>query len=183
MLDKLKKGLPPIFTYHGFDHVMDVMEAAERIGKSEGLSEEDMELLRVAVLFHDSGFLVNPKGHEEIGCDMAEKELPDFGYVKYEIAKICGMIRATKYPHHPAGKMEEIICDADLDYLGRDDFFEIGNKLYRELRARKILNTEEEWNRLQVNFLASHHYFTPTALQTRNEKKQENVERVRRLIN
>lgn len=181
-LEKLRTGLSEKLYYHGYDHVLDVLSAAERIGASEGLSEDEMELLRVAVLYHDSGFIVDPKNHEEYGCDMAEKELPGFGFEKFEVAKICGMIRATKYPHRPAGKMEEIICDADLDYLGRDDFFEIGGKLFRELQIRGVVSKEQEWNRLQINFLTSHHYFTKTALSTREEKKQEHLEKVRKLV-
>jgi hypothetical protein len=181
-LDKLRNGLSDKLLYHGYDHVLDVLGAAERLGAAENLSDDEMELLRVAVLYHDAGFIVDSRNHEEIGCDMAEKELPGFGFEKFEVAKICGMIRATKYPHKPAGKMEEIICDADLDYLGRDDFFEIGGKLFKELQLRGVVSKEQEWNRLQINFLTSHHYFTQTALSTREPKKQEHLEQVRKLV-
>src|SRR5436189_69783 len=55
ILDKLKAELPETLYYHGFHHVLDVLGAAELLGKKENISEKEMELLRVAVLFHDSG--------------------------------------------------------------------------------------------------------------------------------
>ena len=63
------------------------------------------------------------------------------------------MIMATKIPQSPRNGLEEIICDADLDYLGRDDFYEIGATLFEELKAYNVLQNEREWNRIQVKFL------------------------------
>ena len=85
------------------------------------------------------------------------------------------MIMATQIPQTPHNKLEQIICDADLDYLGRDDFFTIGNKLFDELCMYGIINTELEWNKLQVRFLEKHHYFTPSAKKIRKAKKAENL--------
>jgi hypothetical protein len=83
------------------------------------------------------------------------------------------MIMATRIPQTPHNLLEEIIADADLDYLGRDDFWTIGNKLFTELQMYSIIQTEDEWNRLQIKFLEQHHYFTRTAIETRKQKKDE----------
>ena len=141
-----------------------------------------MELLRIAVLFHDSGFTVGPKDHEERGCNMAREILPGFDYSEDEIETICGMILATKYPQKPNNHLEEIICDADLDYLGRDDFFEIGNTLFKEMKEQGSLSDEDEWNRLQESFLVSHSYLTKSAISLRNAKKQEHLDMVRKVL-
>src|SRR5690606_41792165 len=90
-----------------------------------------------------------------------------------QIKKICGMIMATKVPQQPQNHLEEIICDADLDYLGREDFFIIGDKLFAELSMYGILSTEEEWNSLQVRFLEAHNYFNKTAIKNRQKKKDK----------
>ena len=82
---------------------------------------------------------------------------------------------ATQIPQKPRNLTEQILCDADLDYLGRDDFFTIGDKLFAELSMYGMINTEEEWNRLQTGFLEKHHYFTVTALKLRKDKKDENL--------
>lgn len=180
--EKLKGGLRPALCYHNIHHTFDVLEAAEMIGKSEGITDQEMELLKVAVLFHDSGFMINSENHEKISCDYVKENLPRFGYNEKEIEIISGMIMATKYPHAPKNKLEEIICDADLDYLGRDDFFTIGHTLFMELSNHNILSTEQEWNKLQEKFLSSHIYFTRTAKELRNKKKEMHLQQIRELV-
>ncbi|MBK5284276.1 MAG: HD domain-containing protein, partial [Bacteroidia bacterium] len=167
--------------YHGVHHVLDVLASAEMVGEKEKISQDEMELLKVAVLFHDSGHTIASKNHEQIGCDIGRENLPRFGYNEKEIEGICGMIMATKYPQQPNNLLEEIICDADLDYLGRDDFFTIGNNLMKEMNLNGSIKDERDWNQLQENFLISHHYFTRTAKELRNKKKLEHLERIKEM--
>lgn len=179
ILDKLKEELPQRLSYHSLDHVNDVYMAAETLAGLEGISGEDLTLLLTAVLFHDSGFLTQQKDHEEVGCGIVRQYLPQYGYDPQQIERICGMIMATRIPQSPHNKLEEIICDADLDYLGRDDFFIIGAFLFEELRTFGVISTEYEWNQLQVKFLESHHYFTDSAKQLRLAKKHTHLSMVR----
>ena len=81
----------------------------------------------------------------------------------------------------PKNHLEEIVCDADLDYLGRDDFFSIGNNLLKEMNTNGSIKTEADWNELQEKFLDSHHYFTKTANRLRGKKKQEHLEKIRQM--
>jgi uncharacterized protein len=172
---RLAKELPKHLSYHSVAHVKDVYTAAERLAKSEGVKGEELTLLLTAVMFHDCGFMVASKEHEKIGCDIARESLPQFGYSPEQIERICGMIMATRIPQTPHNLLEQIIADADLDYLGRDDFFKIGNKLFSELQMYGIIQTEDEWNALQIKFLDQHHYFTKTAIETRKDQKDQYV--------
>ena len=172
ILEKLRRELPSHLSYHSLEHVKDVYAAAEMIGREENIEVQEMKLLLTAALFHDAGFLRGPKDHEEESCRIAQKYLPDFEYKHSEIDQICGMIMATKIPQSPKNHLEEILADADLDYLGRDDFFEIGDKLYKELSIFGVLKSEDDWNRVQMRFLESHHYFTKTAIRLREVKKE-----------
>ena len=182
IVDKLKAGLPETLYYHGFHHVMDVLSSAEMLGEMEKISPMEMELLRIAVLFHDSGFTIHSKDHETLSCGIARENLPLFGYSEKDIETICGMIMATKYPQQPKNLLEEIICDADLDYLGRDDFFEIANTLFKELSTYGIVASEKDWYKLQENFLNSHHYFTKSAINLRDDKKKKHLEKIKKII-
>jgi uncharacterized protein len=179
ILGKLKKELPAHLSYHSVDHIMDVYSAAKDIARQEGVKGEDLTLLLTAALFHDAGFLNGSVEHEKKSCDIARLYLPEYGYTPEQIEKICGMIMATKLPQTPHNLLEEIICDADLDYLGRDDFFTIGNKLFSELSMYGIIHNELEWDKLQVKFLEAHHYFTKTALSLRKEQKEKHLELLR----
>jgi uncharacterized protein len=183
ILDKLKKELTENLTYHSLGHIKDVYGAAENLAGLEQVSGEELTLLLTAVLFHDSGFLISQKEHERLSCEIAGKHLPDYGYSAQQIERIKGMIMATQIPQLPHNLLERIICDADLDYLGRDDFFTIGNKLFDELVMYGIIDNENEWNQLQVRFLEKHHYFTESAKKLRKEKKAHNLQLVKSKIN
>jgi predicted metal-dependent HD superfamily phosphohydrolase len=177
--EKMLKGLSGKFQYHNLDHVMDVLDAAIRLGEMEGISDHEMELLKVAVMYHDAGYIKGLKDHESLSCEIVREQLPGFGYTMEEIEIICGLIMATKIPQTPETKLQQIICDADLDYLGRDDFFEIGDNLFLEFRKYGLLTTEAEWQAMQQRFLENHAYFTDSAKRLRDAKKQENLEKVK----
>ncbi|MBL7706364.1 MAG: phosphohydrolase [Taibaiella sp.] len=176
IIQKLQEELPEHLSYHSVAHVLDVIEATIQIAAGEGISGEALVLLKTAALFHDTGFLFGAKDHEQKSCEIAETYLPGFGYDQAQIDKIKGMIMATKIPQTPNNHLEQILADADLDYLGRDDFFTIGNKLYDELAMFGIITNERDWNLLQERFLESHNYHTATAIRNRNAKKQENLD-------
>ncbi len=175
ILKKLRKELPRHLSYHSVEHIKDVYQSSRLLAAEEKVKGEDLKLLLTAALFHDSGFLIQQKEHEKISCDIARQYLPDFDYTPEQIERICGMIMATRIPQTPTNKLEQIIADADLDYLGRDDFFTIGDKLFAELSVYGMLNTEDEWNSLQVRFLENHHYFTDTAIALRKHKKDQHL--------
>lgn len=182
ILNKLGDELPQQLFYHSVEHIQDVYAAAEKLGKQENISGYEMKLLLTAAWFHDSGFLKGAKNHEEESCRIAKQFLPNYDYTEEEIDCICGMIMATKIPQSPKNHLEEILADADLDYLGRDDFFTIGDKLFAELSIFGFLNTKDEWDRLQVRFLESHHYFTKTAVQQKQALKEAHLALVKSKI-
>lgn len=175
ILGKLRDELPQHLSYHSVGHVKDVCEATAALAGKEGVDGEDLVLLLTAALFHDSGFLFGAAEHEKKSCDLVRQYLPGFDYTEEQVEKICGMIMATRIPQSPNNLLEQILADADLDYLGRDDFFTIGNRLYDELAMYGIVNNKNDWNRLQIRFLENHHYFTATAIQLRKAKKEEHL--------
>ena len=89
------------------------------------------------------------------------------------------MIYVTAIPHKPESHLEEIMCDADLDYLGREDFHEIADKLRVELRENGKLNSDRKWDEIQISFLTNHKYFTKTAILTRNERKAKHLQEIK----
>ena len=182
MLQKLQTELPQHLSYHSVTHVKDVLDATISIAASEGVTGADLVLLKTAAVFHDSGFLSGAQEHEEKSCDLAMKYLPAYGFTKDQIEQICGMIMATKIPQSPQNHLEEILADADLDYLGRADFFTIGNRLFEELSMFGIVNSAYEWNLLQIKFLEGHHYFTKTAIQKRKAKKDEHLDNLKSAV-
>ncbi len=182
VLDKLEKELPGYLYYHNVKHTVDVVTESELIGWAEGLNDHQLLLLKTAALFHDSGHIRSYAGHEERSADIAREMLPEYGYTPAEINEICRLIMATKLPPKPADLLEAIICDSDLDYLGRTDFIPVSNALFNELKAQNKNMSLNDWNKQQLKFIGSHQYFTKTGRKLREVKKQEQIERIRQLI-
>ncbi len=182
VLAKLSEELHKDLTYHCVDHTLDVIESAERLARLEGVNGHDLALIKTAALLHDLGFLESYKGHEGISIRMAAEILPQYGYSQEDIQKIQGMIKSTEIPQSPTNKLEEIIADADLDYLGREDLFLIGQRLQYEWKMHGIISTLKEWHEKQLAFLKAHSYYTESAKKLRARKKQENIEELERLL-
>ena len=182
ILDKLEKGLPKYLYYHNVKHTVDVVTESELIGWAEGLDDHQLLMLKTAALFHDAGHIISYADHEERSADIARETLPKYQYTPEEIDKICRIIMATKLPPKPADLLEAIICDSDLDYLGRTDFIPVSNALYTELKAQNKSLSLNDWNKLQLKFIGSHQYFTKTGRKLREVRKQEQIERIKQLI-
>ena len=182
-LDRLTYDLSPRFHYHSLVHTRDdVVPATERLAHRSNVTGINLTLLLTAAYFHDLGFTrlpdVDPRGnqHELISAQFAREVLPFFGYKASQIDAICSMIMATRLPQSPTNLLEEILADADLDSLGREDFWQRSHALRDEIAAFGTLTTDLEWYQGQFNFLTSHRYFTREARLLRNAQKQKNIE-------
>lgn len=182
VLDKLEKELPDYLFYHNVKHTVDVVTEVELIGWGEGCSDEEILLLKTAGLFHDAGHTIAYDNHEYYGTEIAKEMLPKFNYTPEQIERICSIIMATKLPPKPTNLLENIICDSDLDYLGRSDFIPVSNTLYEELKAQNKMGSLNDWNKIQVKFISGHQYFTATARSLREVNKQLQIERIQSLI-
>lgn len=182
LLSFLEENLPNDLRYHGLDHTRDVLQVSLDLAAVYDLSEEEIKLLSTAALFHDSGFVHTYQGHEAASCAIAKEMLPRFDYTEDQIELICDLIMATQVPQKPATQLQQILCDADLDYLGRPDFLETGSRLFEEFKSRGIVSDERDWNRLQVRFLSAHNYHTDFSKNHRESLKQIHLEEVKEIV-
>lgn len=188
---RLETRLPVYLYYHSAVHTMqDVVPAVKRLAKMEGVEGEDLLLALTAAWFHDLGFIfingdtpleykTRVSQHEEASAAIAQQVLPDFGYSKAQVEVVVNAIMATQLPQTPHNLLEQIVADADLDSLGRSDFWKISYRLKEELAAFGMPTSEEEWLTRQLNFLLSHHYFTASAQRLRQPGKEENIRDIR----
>jgi uncharacterized protein len=177
IINSLKENLAPFLTYHDWKHTEYVINMAEFIAQKEKSSNEDIVLLKTAALFHDAGFINSiSDGHEEASIALAQDKLPQFGYTKNEIEIIAGMIRATSIPQQPKTKLECILADADLEYLGTANFEPIGYNLYLEIKHSNPELTIKRWNDIQIHFLQIHQYHTPYCIQHKTPVKERNLQ-------
>ena len=178
--DLLQTQLPAELYYHNYEHTFNVLQAVTELAKEEHIiNEHDLIILKTAAWFHDSGYINTYEHHEEESCRISRKHLTAFDYNNEQIEKICSLIMKTKMPQQPQIILEKILCDADLDYLGRNDFMQEGQKLLKEWIAVGKMKDESEWNEKQIKFLESHSYWTQSARQKRNRKKAEYLKQLK----
>ena len=179
VLSKLNNFLPQSRFYHSIWHTLDVYNAVNRIANYQSnISESDLLLLKTAALFHDTGFIYTSENHEDYSIIFMEDTLPKFGYTAGQIKVIKQMIVATKPSLKPQTALEEILVDADLDYLGRNDYFYISNQLKSEIAVYYTLECEIEWIKLQLKFLKSHVYYSDFSLRFRKENKEKVIKQL-----
>ncbi len=184
IIHHLRRDLNHSLRYHCVEHTLDVLEATRRLADLEKIEPLSLQLLETASLFHDAGMITQYSDHESASVILAKQVLPGFGYTSREIEEVTSLIMVTKLPQRPLNNLEQIICDADLDYLGRDDFFIRSFSLRLEWKDNDVENTTlAEWFDLQIKFLAGHQYFTKSAILLRNHKKLEHLEELKQLCN
>ena len=182
ILNKLKNELNPDLRYHSISHTIDVFNSATVLAAMENVNGRNLVLLQTAALYHDCGLLIKYKGHEDISVLIVKDTLPKYGYKDSDIEIICEMIMSTKIPQSPQSHLDQILSDADLDYMGRDDFFMNAMRLKHEWMDNGIITSLKEWYIIQKDFLQKHNYFTTAAKKLRQEKKMIHLSQIKELL-
>ncbi len=183
VLKRLEKELDPTLYYHSIEHTLDVYESVIQLARMEGVEGKELNLLLTAALYHDAGMMKGYENHEKASSVLAKNILPAYGYMPDEIRIVTGLIEVTQLPQIAKTRQEGILCDADLDYLGRKDFFIHSFQLQLEWDLYKVRQTTlKEWFDIQVHFLSAHNYFTKSAALLRNEQKQKNLNAIKDLL-
>ncbi len=180
---RLQRELPPALLYHTAWHTCDeVAPRAEWLALHEGLSQEAQILIGTAAFYHDIGITQGLEQHEKASAVIAMEILPRFNYTPPQIRLIVGMIMATRIPQSARTLLQQVVADADLDVLGRSDFFVRNAALRAESAALGDVKPDELWYPDQVRFLRQHRYFTATARAQRQPGKQQNLRTLLEII-
>ena len=173
---RLETELSPGLFYHNLMHTRnDVVPATEKFAEGEGIKGESLDLLLTAAWFHDLGFIEGRTGHEIMGARIASEALPGLGFSNQQIQTIRNIIMATTLPQSPQTILEQIMADADLDVLGRDDFILCNGNLRRELAFFGQEFTDLQWFSDQLRFLETHTFFTASARALLDAGQAKNV--------
>ena len=179
IMDRLSQELSDKLFYHNVQHTGQVCRQVELLGQGEEVSQEEMLLLRSAALLHDMGYIDTFDEHETRSVKYAREILPLYRFKEEQIDEICKLIMATKLPPSPSNLLEKIICDANLDHLGRADFLIQSDRLFQEYLQYKKIKTKKEWNMKQVELLETHEFFTQTARKLQEISMEQQIENIR----
>ena len=155
-LEILRTKISEDIYYHGVHHTLDVLEVINQYIKREKTDHYTSKILRISVLLHDIGFTISYIDHEKRSVDIAKKLMKEYDFSDEDFKIVKGLILATKTPQKPTNDLEKMICDSDLDYLGRPDYYPISELLFKELKVYSNILTDADWNKAQIKFLEAH---------------------------
>ncbi len=162
--------LPENIEYHDWMHTKTFFDCVCYLAELEKIPKDKLILLKAAALYHDRGYIKKAGDHEEESAKIARAELPEFGFSEGQIRDIVRLILSTKIPTAPKDKLEMIMCDADLEPLGRDYFPYVS-----ELLRKESGKSGDEWTGIQIGFLKSHRYYTDSARKLFDRQKEGNL--------
>jgi predicted metal-dependent HD superfamily phosphohydrolase len=143
--------------YHNFEHAQKVAEAFRKIGYLEALTETEINLGEVSAYLHDI-IHQNAPDDETRSAERVQEVLPQWGYSAKEVQTVTELIRATKFPTSPKNLLEQVMCDADIFYLGTEEYWQGSEQLRQEWNIEY-----GTWNARQVVFIENVRYYTESA--------------------
>lgn len=182
VLDILHNNLSEDLYYHGVHHTLDALKTCDLYLRNIKIGPHEAKLLRLAILFHDIGFTESRVDHELKSAEIAQRILNEYDIPEKDIQIISELILSTEVGYKPKNLLEKVIRDIDLDYLGRSDYYEISDQLYRELQVYSEIQSQNDWNKLQVKFLEAHTYHTDYAKKNRQPNKESRIKELKKVI-
>src|SRR5690606_40326739 len=133
-----KKSLPNTFVYHNYTHTKRVLKSAKEIIANSKISEKDAEIVQLAALLHDTGYIKTREGHEEESVKIATEFLKENNVPPRSEEAVNCCIMETKFKDSPQSELGKIIRDADASHFGKDYFNEASEFLRKELELQDI---------------------------------------------
>ena len=172
----LSNKLDSKYHYHNLHHTKRVIKSAQEIGDFYNLSRDDWRDLLTACLLHDYGFIKSHVDHEETGALMSKDILPEYYFSDDHIDTISSLILITKVAEKPSNLLESIIRDADLEYIGSNDFEKISEYLKKEWTECGVVKNDSQFYKIQYEFLLSHNFYTAFMQEKGREQKMKNID-------
>jgi len=170
-----EEKLPKDLYFHDLVHTKEIVDAAEEIGKGEGLSDNELEIVILSAWLHDLGYVEQYIGHEEESQLIADDFLRSIDYPEEKISIIKNCILATKYRHESGNILEAVVVDADRVSMGRSNFDKRGDLLRKEWAV--YLNKEysdKQWSDIQLQYLNETLFHTKYAKENLEAQKHIN---------
>ncbi|MCU0347817.1 MAG: DUF5706 domain-containing protein [Saprospiraceae bacterium] len=182
VIDLLKSGLKPEHGYHDLRHTLSVRDATQELGNRYRLADEELELLELAGLFHDTGFTKTYMGHEAVSQQIATEFLEKADFPKEKIAVVNRLIEVTKVGVEPEPLLEKIMKDADFNSNG-PTYEEKSAALRKEWEVFTDLKmSDDDWLHNGFNFWENHRFYTGEAQALYGEAKRKTLKSLKKSI-
>lgn len=179
----LTEKLPASIEFHTVAHAQCVVDNAEFIGKNSGLTDDEINIVKLCAWFHDTGYVVKVEDHEDESARIAEEFLINKDVNEDTITQVQNCIISTRTPQQPNTLLSKVLCDADLMHLSADNYFGLIEKMRQEwinISGKKI--SKRKFHATSVNFFQQHKYHTDFAKNELQPKKDKNLQLLQKEI-
>lgn len=181
VVNLLENGLSADFLYHDLQHTLMVAKATRLMASEMNLSAEEKEILELAALFHDTGFVEIYTGHEEKSKEIAQAFLEKENYPAEKIKTIQSCIDATQMAFEPQTLLQKVLKDADFNNLSGQSYKKKAECLRHEwLVFFDEKHTDEEWLKTNVEFWTDHKFYTPEGKALFGAATKKNLKKLRK---
>ncbi|MDP4207201.1 MAG: adenylate/guanylate cyclase domain-containing protein [Bacteroidota bacterium] len=180
MIEKLNNELSKDLYFHNAGYTQEIYSSVGLIGKGEGISEEDLLLVRTAALLLNSGFIDKYSHYEEASINYARQILPMYKYSPEQIDQVATLMKAVVVsPLEAKNKLQAVLSDAIMTYLGRPDFLEQSLKHYKEKKIRDLSVHLHDWLNKELSLIEKFQFHTNTAKSLREVSVEKQVQKIR----
>lgn len=172
----LQQKLPQNIYFHTAKWQEEIYHLVELYSRAEEISLEETLLVRTAALLMDVGYIWSYDEHENESIRFAREILPQYRYNEQQIQVVVNLIEATRGMRKPENKLEEILLDAEMSYLGRADFETLNELYFREMYEHQKVTSWDEWAKMQMVILSNHRFYTHVANVLRDVSPEKQIE-------
>ncbi|MDP2363937.1 MAG: HD domain-containing protein, partial [Ignavibacteria bacterium] len=163
-------------SYHNFEHTLEVLENVNEIGNNAALSNDEINLVKLAAIFHDVGWIIDGNKHETKSTEIAKDFLSSNGSDQSDISKVVDLICITDLKTTPKTPAQMVLRDADILHIGQKGFYSKSQLLRSEKKVLKNkIFSELEWIESNIEFLTANHFYTDYAIKNYEPRKQKNI--------
>ena len=180
VISLLDKGLDHRLHFHKSSHSVVVLHEALRICHWMNVDPETTELIAIAAIGHDLGYLEQFENNETIGAEMTQSLMAkeDFSIDAIEFVKTA--ILETSMRISPQSWQGKILRDADTGYIGTTEFSTWEKRLQEEYQATKNKQyTSKEWLQFEIQFFEQHRFFTAFSKLYRLPLKKKHLQQLK----
>ncbi|MDO9512789.1 MAG: HD domain-containing protein [Bacteroidales bacterium] len=169
--------------YHDYQHTVQVVDDALILAEKCHLSPTEKFIIEISALFHDMGYSDSYDEHEKISSEMAAVFLQQHQLPDAIIEQVTLCICSTRVPQTPKDIVSQLLCDADLAYLGKSGFISNLDKLRVEWKELLRINGNQiDFYQNTLSFCEKHRYFTACAREEFDVVKSQNITELKKLI-
>jgi len=180
VFDQILAEFPESLHFHTPEYARRVYDQSFLLCRSEELDQEERLLVRTAALMVFTGLTQSYTNFENRSSVISREILPLYKYSETQIDQICNLILSTKAPFDPHNKLEMILIDARMEYVGRPDYRKLINDLYREATESGRQVTWEEFTKEQLELLSGFCFFTLAGQRLREIPAAEQMAKLER---